>query len=96
MSEHSSTNVRLTAAPDLPGIRSILDKTGLFPSDALEEMIGPFLQNSTNTEIWLTAFSQEQPVGFCYARAEDFTDGTGNLLAIAVDPASQSTGVGRQ
>lgn len=58
-------------------------------------MCAPFLGGATNEDLWLTHLQDDVPVGFCYASAEELTDGTWNMRAIAVDPAQQGTGIGR-
>ncbi len=79
---------------DLNAVSAILDDTGLFPSEMLAEMAEPFL-NGAQPHIWLTAFKGNDAVGFAYCEPERMTDGTYNLLAIAVDPNRQSNGIGQ-
>ena len=60
----------------------------------LPEMIAPFLAETPSEDLWLTCEKDSRVIGLCYARSEDLTDGTWNMLAIAVDPALQGTGAG--
>lgn len=79
---------------DLPSIRSIVDGTGLFPPEMLGPMAEPFLAKR-EPHHWLVACLDERVAGFAYTEPERMTDGTFNLLAIAVDPAFQRRGIGR-
>jgi GNAT superfamily N-acetyltransferase len=79
---------------DLSAVSSILDKTELFPSEMLTEMAEPFLSEA-EPHIWLTACEGHDVLGFAYCEPERMTDGTYNLLAIAVDPSRQSGGIGQ-
>lgn len=79
---------------DLPHIASILDATGLFPSDMLAELAEPCLAGHAPHH-WLVASEGARVLGFAYAEPERMTEGTVNLLAIAVDPARQNGGIGK-
>lgn len=79
---------------DLSAVASILDATGLFPSEMLANMAEPFLSGA-DSHIWLTACEGHEVLGFAYCEPERMTDGTYNLLAIAVDPKRQSQGLGQ-
>ncbi len=79
---------------DLTAVSSILDGTGLFPSDMLAEMAEPYL-GGTKPHIWLVCCEGPTVLGFAYSEPERMTDGTHNLLAIAVDPERQSEGIGQ-
>ena len=57
-------------------------------------MAEPFLAGESPHH-WLVAFEEQRLIGFAYAEPERMTDGTFNLLAIAVDPNSQGSGVGK-
>ena len=86
--------IRALDRADLPSVSVILDATGLFPSDLLEPMAEPFLAEDAPHH-WLVACDPDKVVGFAYAEPERMTDGTFNLLAIAVDPAVQRGGIGK-
>ena len=86
--------VRVTAPRDLALLADVADKTGLFPGSMLPGMIDRFLADAAGDEIWLTAEWGGEVVGFCYAAQERLTEGTWNMLAIAVDPAVQGKGIG--
>ncbi|MDJ0710022.1 MAG: GNAT family N-acetyltransferase [Woeseiaceae bacterium] len=87
-------NIRATTDTDLSDLERVLDETGLFPSEMLADMVSGFLSNDVSHDIWLTCESEGEAVGFCYAVPEQLTEGTWNMLAIAVLPAVQGSGVG--
>lgn len=87
-------NIRVTLQSDLLELQGVLDSTGLFPSDLLPELIAPFLSNEPNQDLWLTCEVDGTAIGFCYAVPEKLTDGTWNMLAIAVLPELQGSGAG--
>lgn len=85
--------IRDLVRADLSRIVPILDATDLFPSDMLPAMAEPWLSGAAPHH-WLVAVDGDAVLGFAYAEPERMTDGTVNLLAIAVDPARQNRGVG--
>lgn len=85
--------IRDLVRADLPLVAPILDATDLFPSDMLADMAEPWLCGAAPHH-WLVAVEGHAVLGFAYAEPERMTDGTVNLLAIAVDPARQNEGVG--
>lgn len=90
---HKSISIRDLRREDLPFVGSIVDAARLFPSEMLEAMTEPYLSGK-EPHHWLLACAEEQVLGFAYAEPERMTDGTFNLLAIAVDPKLQCRGVG--
>ena len=89
-----SVAIRTIDRADLPPLRFVLEKTGLFPPEMLEPLVEPYLSGQAPHH-WLTACRDGRSNGFAYAEPERMTEGTFNLLAIAVDPAAQRRGVGR-
>lgn len=87
--------IRMLAATDTAGVEHVLETSGLFPPDLLGPMVAPYLDR-TARDIWLAATRANSIVGFAYAAPERMTDGTWNLLAIAVDKVAQGQGIGRQ
>jgi len=88
-------NTRSANKSDLPAISIILNETELFPSELLEDMIQPFFEDENNHEKWFVCEDDARTVvGFGYCRAEPFTEGTWNLLAIGVRTAQQGKGFG--
>lgn len=90
---NSSSRIRLATELDSGGIADVAEATGLFPRDALPDMMADYLKGSEK-DIWLTADGPDGVVGFAYCEPERMTVGTWNLLAIGVMPAHQSRGVG--
>ncbi|MEM7547381.1 MAG: GNAT family N-acetyltransferase [Pseudomonadota bacterium] len=88
------TSIGLTKRADIPGMQTVLDQTGLFPSDLLPDMISPGLEGEAIGDRWLTCETDGQIAGFCFARAEELAEGTWNMLAIAVLPILQGRGCG--
>lgn len=86
--------IRPTEARDIPDLKSLLDETGLFPGEMLTDMLHGFLSDEASEDLWLSCQVEGKVVGFCYAVPETLTDGTWNMLAIAVLPSEQGSGVG--
>ena len=86
--------IRHTKPEDIPALSTVLDNTELFPSDMLPDMIGSFLSDEQKSDLWLTCILDGIAIGFCYAVPEQLTEGTWNMLAIAVLPNKQGTGAG--
>ena len=61
----------------------------------LDTMISPFLDQPDGNEFWLTC-ETGSPVAVAYCKAEAMTEGTWNLLLIAVDIEHQGMGIGRK
>lgn len=87
--------IRPTKSEDLAALRRVVTETGLFPADLLPEMVGGFLANNNGEERWLSFEEDGAVIGFCYAAHEKLTEGTWNMLAIAVLPESQGSGAGK-
>lgn len=87
--------IRPITSDDIPALNDVLEATELFPPELLPDMVSDFLSNAESTDIWLTCEVDGKPVSLAYAIPEPITDGTWNLLAIAVLPAKQGSGVGR-
>jgi ribosomal protein S18 acetylase RimI-like enzyme len=85
--------IRPLRAEDLPALKAVIDANELFPSAMLDEMTAPFLAGEAGEERWLT-FVEGGPVALAYYVPERMTDGTHNLLLIAVHPDRHGKGVG--
>jgi ribosomal protein S18 acetylase RimI-like enzyme len=85
--------IRALRRDDLADVRFVLDTSGLFPSDMLGEMAEPFLSGETQCS-WLVALREGRTIAFAYCEPERMTEGTYNLLAIAVGSDRQRTGAG--
>ncbi len=86
--------IRSTKKKDISALQEVLVATELFPAEMLPHMINDFLSDKESSDIWLTCETDNRAVGFCYAVPEEFAEGTWNMLAIAVLPASQGGGCG--
>ena len=87
-------DIRDMRRADIPTLKAVLDQTGLFPADLLLPMAEPWLSGQADHR-WLTAVDEQTPIGFAYVEPERMTEGTFNLLAIAVLPSMQGSGVGK-
>ena len=85
--------IRPTVEADLPALEAIVDATGLFPSELLPEMTQKFLAGDGTDGSWLT-LDDDGPAALAYYVPEPMTEGTWNVLAIAVHPARQGRGHG--
>ncbi|CAA9509904.1 MAG: hypothetical protein AVDCRST_MAG30-2418 [uncultured Solirubrobacteraceae bacterium] len=78
---------------DLPALEAVVDATELFPGELLDGMASGYFSGDAAGEAWLT-LEDDGPVALAYYVPERMTDGTWNVLAIAVHPASQGRGHG--
>lgn len=85
--------IKATSADDIAALQAVLDGTELFPSEMLPDMLAPALAGETEA-LWLTCFHEGEAVGLCYTVPEDLTDGTWNMLALAVRPDQQGNRLG--
>lgn len=88
--------IRAVTKSDIDGLKNVVDSSGLFPSDYLEEMIYDYFNNTETQDIWFTCIAQDKPVAIGYCAPEKFTDGTYNLLAIGVSQDLQRRGIASQ
>ncbi len=94
LNEKPSMKIRPTRSDDIPDLQHVVDGTELFPSDLLPDMVSGFLREGESHDVWLTCELEGKAEGFCYAVPEKLTDGTWNMLAIAVHPLQQGLGIG--
>ena len=93
--------IRPVARADVPAIKAVIDATGLFPAELLDDMIAGYLNGQGGDDVWLTvdggpgaAPGHDGPLAVAYVAPERMTSGTWNLYLIAVHPANQGRGVG--
>ena len=75
-------------------LQTVVDETGLFPSEMLPEMLAPSLAGETEA-FWLTCHLEGEAVGLCYTVPEELADRTWNMLALAVRPDLQGKRLGQ-
>jgi ribosomal protein S18 acetylase RimI-like enzyme len=86
--------IRLALRADQPAFERIIGAVELFPVGMLDGMMAPyFATDGSAGEFWLTN-DDGGPVGVAYCAPERLTDGTWNLLMIAVHPDKQRRGHG--
>jgi len=86
-------NIKPVTKSDINGLKKVVDSSGLFPSEFLNEMISDYFDNPETQDIWFAYFENDQPIAIGYCVPEKLTDGTYNLLAIGVAPTSQRSGI---
>ena len=91
----SADHVRIVGRQDVLALKGVVDATELFPSHLLDDMLEAFLAGERPDELWLTVAGGDGPVAVAYCAPEPMTEGTSNLLLIAVHPAHQGRGVGQ-
>lgn len=84
--------IRPLRRDDLADAQRLIAAVELFPAEMLPAMAAPWLDGQEDA-VWLTT---GDGAGLAYAAPERLTDGTWNLLLLAVDPARQRQGQGRR
>lgn len=92
MTTPPAAGIRPVRAADLPALRGVIAATDLFPAEMLEGMLEPHLSGAEEA-VWL-AHEEGAPNALACCVPERLTDGTWNLLLIAVHPDRQSRGIG--
>jgi ribosomal protein S18 acetylase RimI-like enzyme len=87
-------SIRPLKKEDIPSLKDVIDSNKLFPSVLLDDMLSGYLATPDTQEIWLTGEVNSTPVAVAYCTAERLTDGTFNLLLIAVHKHSHGRGWG--
>ena len=87
------TDIRETTKQDLVALGSIVAETELFPPEILDGLVAPALAGSAHS-VWLTAHTNGQVCGFCFAETEAMADRVWNMRALAVAPLLQGRGIG--
>ena len=86
--------IRPIVAADMAGLKSIIDRNELFPSEMLDAIMATYLAGNEGEEVWLTQVDDGTPAALVYCAQERMTEGTWNMLLIAVDPSRHGTGIG--
>ncbi len=87
------TNIRPLVRSDLDGVAHLVGINAMFPPGMLGDMTSPYLGGETNAHRWIV-FDDGDVRGVAYYVPEEMTDGTWNVLMIAVDPPSHGRGIG--
>ena len=91
----SNSKIRSANAKDLADIKKVIDATALFPSEYLDDMFSSDTDPRDAKEFWLV-FDDDGVQAVAYCAPEQMTNGTWNLLLIAVHPDDQNQGIGKQ
>ncbi|MDW3195493.1 MAG: GNAT family N-acetyltransferase [Cytophagales bacterium] len=86
--------IRKVEKQDIKQLKTVVDSSGLFPSEYLEGMMSDYLTNEATDDIWFTKKQNGEIVAIGYCTPEKFTEGTYNLLAIGVLKERQGQGIG--
>lgn len=86
--------IRPTNERDFEALIDIATASGLFEPDQTE-MLATMLRSPSKNDVWFTDDAGHGPVGVAYLAPEKMTNGTWNLLFIAVHPNYQGQGRGR-
>ncbi len=86
--------IRPTQANDFDALIDIATASGLFEPDQTEMLAG-MLRSPSENDVWFTDEDANGPVGVAYLAPEKMTNGTWNLLFIAVHPNHQRQGRGK-
>lgn len=89
----TENGIRPLTALDLGVVGHIVDATDMFPSELLPDMTAPYFADPTGEKRWLV-HDAGGVKGVAYYQPEPLTDGTWNLLLIAVEPADHGRGIG--
>ncbi len=91
-SPHLSSPIRPVTPDDTDALKAVIDASGLFPSEMLDDMISGYFSGAAD-DFWLT-IDDGGPLAVAYYVPERMTQGTWNLLLIAVHPDHQGQGRG--
>lgn len=89
------SEARAVRRADLPALKAVIEATGLFAPELLDEMLDAYLALGDAQDRWVVVEHGDRPIGFAYSAPERMTEGTSNLLLIAVHPDHQGRGVGQ-
>lgn len=78
---------------DLDRVAFLVEVNEMFPPEMLDEMTAPYLAGETDRHRWLV-FDESGVDAVAYYIPEHLTEGTWNLLLIAVDPKAHGKGTG--
>lgn len=88
--------VRSVIKNDISDLKTVIETSGLFPPELLDDMMADYFTNKESQDIWLTMVTNDSPIAVAYCAPERLTDGTYNLYLIAVRKDQQGKGIGTQ
>jgi ribosomal protein S18 acetylase RimI-like enzyme len=91
-----SIEIRSVQKSDLQDLKLVIETSGLFPPDLLDEMLEDFFTNEKSEHIWLTSVANGNPIAVSFCAPERLTEGTYNLYLIAVHKNWQRRKIGGQ
>ncbi|AOT08649.1 GNAT family N-acetyltransferase [Pseudoalteromonas luteoviolacea] len=91
----SNLFIREMAPSDLSAAKLIIEDNQMFPSEFLDEMSEPFFSQTSEEKWFIVESPDKQILAIAYCSPERMTEGTWNLLLIAVLKSHQGHGVGR-
>ena len=71
--------IRPITSDDMPALKSVIDSSGLFPSDMLVDMVAGFFSGEATDDFWLTV-DDDGPKAIAGYTPERMTQGTWNML----------------
>jgi len=93
----NESKIRSCTPSDLPALKALIEATGLFPSEALDDMVSfetPPAGADEPREFWLVHDDGDGIAAVAYCAPERMTVGTWNALLLAVHPDRQGRGIG--
>ena len=85
--------IRPVIPEDLLALKTVIERTELFPSDMLDAMIAGYFAGEVEAGFWLT-YDDGEPVAVAFCAPERMTQGAWNALLLAVRPDYQGKGLG--
>ena len=90
----SEIYIRQMNKEDLTNVKSIIEENHMFPSEYLDDMVVDYFSHESE-DMWFIAENHTKDViAVAYVSPERMTEGTWNLLLIAVSTQFQGFGVG--
>ena len=79
---------------DLPTVKSIIDDNQMFPSEYLDDMTSAYFSGKSPDHWAVVSDAKAEVLGVSFSSPERMTEGTWNMLLIAVTPRMQGRGIG--
>lgn len=85
--------IRPLVRGDLDRVAHLVGINEMFPPEMMEDMTSPYLARETDSQRWIV-FDDGEIRGVAYYVLEAMTEGTWNVLMIAVYPPAHGRGIG--